>query len=457
MRSKSYEVVICGAGIAGISAAYFLSVRYGVRKILLIDERDPLSLTSDKSTECYRNWWPGPGEAMVALMNRSIDLMESLAEESNNIFHLNRRGYLYVTGDPTQIALMQRSAQEISALGAGPLRIHDRAAAIENYQPSPPEGYRDAPNGADLISNARLLHTHFPYLSERAVGALHVRRAGWFSAQQLGAYLLEQARAHGIELRRARLTGMEIRKNRVRAVILNGNEPIKTERFVNAAGPFAKQVGRMMAIELPIYTELHLKTAFRDYLGIVPRHAPLLIWKDPQFLSWTQEERLFLSKDPETSWLLEQMPAGVHTRPEGTGDSQIILLLWEYHTKRIEPLFPPPLDPQYPELALRGLATMLPGLERYLQRMPKPSLDGGYYTRTLENRPLIGPLPVKGAYINSAYSGFGLMAACAGGELLAAHLTGSSLPPYASAFVLERYSDPNYQQQLSRWSETGQL
>ena len=34
----------------------------------------PLSLTSDKSTECYRNWWPGPGDAMVRLMNRSIDL-----------------------------------------------------------------------------------------------------------------------------------------------------------------------------------------------------------------------------------------------------------------------------------------------------------------------------------------------------------------------------------------------
>src|SRR5256886_11256899 len=39
--------------------------------------RSPLSLTSDKSTECYRNWWPGPGDDMVALMNRSIDLLRS--------------------------------------------------------------------------------------------------------------------------------------------------------------------------------------------------------------------------------------------------------------------------------------------------------------------------------------------------------------------------------------------
>jgi hypothetical protein len=27
---------------------------------VIVGERPPLSRTSDKSTECYRNWWPGP-------------------------------------------------------------------------------------------------------------------------------------------------------------------------------------------------------------------------------------------------------------------------------------------------------------------------------------------------------------------------------------------------------------
>ena len=69
------DIIICGAGIAGISAAYYLAVRRGIRDVLLIDERPPLSLTSDKSTECYRNWWPGPDGAMVEVMNHSIDLL----------------------------------------------------------------------------------------------------------------------------------------------------------------------------------------------------------------------------------------------------------------------------------------------------------------------------------------------------------------------------------------------
>jgi len=36
------NVVICGAGIAGISAAYHLAVRHGLQNVVLVDERAPL-------------------------------------------------------------------------------------------------------------------------------------------------------------------------------------------------------------------------------------------------------------------------------------------------------------------------------------------------------------------------------------------------------------------------------
>ena len=79
MTPKSADVIICGAGICGISAAYHLAIKQGVERVILVDERDPMSFTSDKSTECYRNWWPGPGDTMVRFMNHSIDLLEELA------------------------------------------------------------------------------------------------------------------------------------------------------------------------------------------------------------------------------------------------------------------------------------------------------------------------------------------------------------------------------------------
>ena len=48
MIAKTAEVVVCGAGIAGVAAAYHLAVRRGITGVVLVDERPPLTLTSDK-------------------------------------------------------------------------------------------------------------------------------------------------------------------------------------------------------------------------------------------------------------------------------------------------------------------------------------------------------------------------------------------------------------------------
>jgi glycine/D-amino acid oxidase-like deaminating enzyme len=446
------DIVICGAGITGVSAAYFLA-KAGVNDILLIDERPPLSFTSDRSTECYRNWWPDP--AMLALMNRSIDLMEELADDSGNVFHLNRRGYLYVTADENQIPPMKERSERISKLGAGQLRIHTPEAST--YQPAPLEGFHGQPNGADLLLGSPLIQKHFPYLTENAVAALHVRRAGWLSAQQLGMYLLERARSLGIRFESARVTAVDVEKERVKGVRLSTGERIDSPLFINAAGPFLKEVGKMLGADLPVHTELHLKAAIRDTLVVVGRDSPLLIWNDPQTLPWTEDERRFLAEEPETAWLTKPFPSGVHTRPEGTGESQTILMLWEYQEKVTEPTWPPQLDEQYPEIALRGLAAMLPGMKGYFDRLPRPQLDGGYYTKTRENRPLVGSLPVEGTFVTGAVSGYGIMSACAVGELLACHVTGAELPEHSSAFVLSRYEDPKYLKELETWADSGQL
>jgi len=448
------NVVICGAGIAGVSAAYHLAVRHGLQNVVLVDERPPLTLTSDKSTECYRNWWPGPGDTMVSLMNRSIDLMEDLARESGNAFNLNRRGYLYATADPTRIPSLRRAAEESTALGAGPGRCHPGDAP---YRPAPPQGFAEPSSGADLIVDPALIRRHFPYLSTRTVAVLHARRCGWLSAQQLGMYLLERARERGVTFVSARLEGVDVERGRVRAVRLQGGDRIATDCFVNGAGPFLREVGAMLGVDLPVFSELHAMVTFRDERGVVPRHAPMLIWADPQVLAWPEEERALLAQSDETKRLLQELPSGAHLRPEGGPDNNVLLMLWAYHTPQVEPVWPPRFDPYYFEIVLRGLTTMLPGLEAYLDRAPRPAIDAGYYTKTRENRPLIGPLPVEGAYVIGALSGFGVMAACAAGELLAAHLTGGTLPHYAPAFLLGRYRDPAYQRLLDTWDETGQL
>lgn len=446
------RVIICGAGISGVSAAYFLA-KAGVDDILLVDERPPLTLTSDRSTECYRNWWPDP--ALLALMNRSIELLEGLAEASNNCFHLNRRGYLYVTGSEQGRDSMAKAAARVSEIGGGPLRVHDGSGV--GYVPHYADGFHDQVDGADLILSREHIAARFPYLSPDSLAVLHVRKAGWLSAQQLGMYLLEQARLAGVKLVKSRIEAVETATGRVAAVRLDSGARIECNVFVDAAGPYLRRVGQLLGADLPIETELHLKATFNDAKGVVPRDAPLLIWDDPQLLQWQLDESDLLRADPDTRWLTGMLPSGAHTRPEGPRESHTILMLWDYRTRLMEPILPVPLDEQYPEIALRGLSTMLPGLRAYIGRAGRPAVDGGYYVKTPENRLLACALPLEGAYVLGAVSGYGIMAACGAGELLAAHVTHAPLPSYAAALSLERYKDPTYLQTLPALDRSGQL
>jgi sarcosine oxidase, subunit beta len=453
------DVIICGAGIAGVSTAYQLAVWYGLRNIVIVDPLPPLTMTSDKSTECYRNWWPGPDNAMVCLMNRSIDIMEELHREAPGRLPMHRYGYLFATADPTCVETMIANAQEISRLGAGPLRIYRNAPTDPEYIPVTGHDLAKAPDGADLFLDQALIRKHFPYLMERTVAVLHARRCGWFAAQQFGMYMYEQAIAHGVQHIKGRVEAVDVAENRVKAVCvrINGElQEIKTEKFVIAAGPLQKEVSQMLGVELPVVCEVHLKVMFNDPKRVVPRNMGLLIWNDSVTLPWSDEEREALAESEETRWLLNEFPSGLHGRPEGAGD--MFLLQWAYHAlEAAEPRFPVPLDSHLPEIALRGMANVLPGLAAYFNQIPKPSVDGGYYARTPENRPLIGPLPVDGSYILGGLGGFGMMASCGASDLLAKHITGAPLPAYAPAFVLSRYEDSRYQEMLRQWGGSGQL
>src|SRR2546430_9540029 len=117
MGNAAAKIVVCGAGIAGIAAAYQLAVVHGAENVTLVEREHPLSLTSDKSTEAYRNWWPGPDRAMTAFMNRSIDLIEEIARATDNRINLNRRGYLFATADPTRVSVLEAMAMTAETHG----------------------------------------------------------------------------------------------------------------------------------------------------------------------------------------------------------------------------------------------------------------------------------------------------------------------------------------------------
>ena len=389
------EVVIAGAGMAGVAAAYQLAVREGVSRIVLVDPLAPLSLTSSKGTEAYRNYWPGPDDTMARFMDRSIDLLDALDGESEHAFELNRRGYVFLTANPAEAAR---------------LRTHESHSTA-------------------FLEDARAVRARYPFISDRVVAMLHVRRAGFMNARKLGSWLLARACASGVELVRDNLTELIVENGRVTGVRLESGSRIDTDAFVLAAGPLLPKWTAHLELDVPIFNELHSKISFEDEAGIIPRDAPLMIWNDAVDLG-----------------ALGVFPAGVHFRPRG---ERSILGIWTYDTRIEEPVFPPVFADDYREIVIRGLAAMVPGLAVYAGRSREAIADGGYYCKAPDNRPLIGPTPIDGAYVLGALSGFGVMASQAGAELLALHLLERPLPDYAAAFHPGRFDDPAYQQVLA--------
>ena len=448
------EVVVCGAGMAGGAAAYHLAVRHRLRNVVIVDEREPLTLTSDKGTQGYRNWFDGPDDTMARFVGRSVGIVEELAEESGNAFRLSRTGYAFVTAETSMRDRIRAQAERLETFGAGAVREHPGPVP---YQPNSGDDWRGIPDGADLLFDPALVHEHFGFVNEAAIAVSHVRRAGWMDAVRLGRWLLDEACRHGARIVRDQVIGVDTTGGVVRSVRLASGGELAAGRLAIAAGPRLPNVLEMLGVDLPVFLELHAKMRFDDRLGVVPRSSPFTIWADPVGeLGWSAAERARFAADPQSRWLLEPFPGGLHVRP--VGDGRDVFLIWTFESAPHEFVWPPSFDPHLGDVLLRGFAILAPRAAAYLGEGRRGVVDGGYYAKTPENRPIVGPLPIEGVYVTGALSGYGIMASHAAGELLATHITGGSLPSYADALSPARYADADYRRRLEHWdAKAGQL
>ena len=262
-------------------------------------------------------------------------------------------------------------------------------------------------------------------------------------------YMLERARDKGVRLIEGRVERVETTGGRVTGVGVSGRDgtrTIGTPRFVNAAGPFLKDVGRLLGVELPVFCERHAKVAFHDTLGVVPRHAPMMIWTDPVRLPWSDDERA-------------ELGAGRGAPASAGGDARRRARAARGRGRQ-------PDHARRLDLRRRADGAALPDRVRSgprRDRAPRPDaaaaraspptchacpkcfVDGGYYTKTQENRFLSCPLPIEGAYVLGGLSGYGMMSSNGAADLLADYIAERPLPHYAPAFHLDRYQDPAYQ------------
>jgi glycine/D-amino acid oxidase-like deaminating enzyme len=383
-----------------------------------------MSYTSAQSGDNYRNWWPHP--VMSAFTNDSIDELDRLARDTDNVFHMTRGGYVLAT------------------------RRDEITGFIDALQDD---------TDVDILAG-EAVRASFPYLAEDIRNVLHIRRGGSIDGQQLGTWMLEQFRSAGG--RRVQGAVSAIDRSTTFRLSVDGADDIEAGMIVNAAGPFAHKVAAMLGETLPVTNLFQQKVAFEDVRGAITRNMPFSIDLDEKRLKWTDDERELLADDPDTRWLTETLPGGTHCRPEGGAHGKWVKLGWAYNEQTSEPqedLANEPLsDPQFPEIVMRGAAQFVPALRPYVDEPPtRYSHYGGYYTMTEENWPLIGPMVTPGAFMIAALSGFGSMAACAAGKLCAAWVAGGELPDYAQLLSAARYGNDELMRELRSATSKGIL
>ncbi len=454
MTQSKYEIAIIGAGVAGVASAYYLSQHYKKTDLVIIDPLAPMSFTSAQSGENYRDWWPH--QTMRDFINHSIDLMEQIADEAEDVFNMTRRGYVLATRNRDIDNLLEQL--NLNNPDGTTIRFH-QGSWSQSYQAPVSADWRAAPTGVDILANQDIIKQTFPSYCGDIQNIFHIRRAGDISSQQLGQYMLTKARASRVRLIPAKVENIDLNNEFEIALNHKGTKQIiKAEQLINAAGPFINDISQMLGLSLPIYNVLQQKIAFEDRDKVIPRDMPFSIDIDEAELDWSVDERDLLVQDEELSWLAKPIAGNIHCRPDGGDHGSWLKLGWAFNQQESESKWEPELNDQYPEIVLRGAARLNPGLKKYYGGFPRAFHHyGGYYPMTVENWPLIGPTDLQGFYIVGALSGFGSMAACAAGELGAQWVTESSLPNYANDLSLGRYQNEALMDELKEMNSRGIL
>jgi sarcosine oxidase subunit beta len=377
---KTAELVIVGGGVVGAATA-FHAVRAGFRP-LLIERRPRLcTLTTPVSTGAFRLQFDNREE--LELVRQSVDLfLDFAATTGQDEYALNVRqqGYLFVTTHPTGEVRQRRIVSALHGWGQTDVELMDGDEA----------------------------RRRFPYIGDEIVQARFRAGDGFLDPKALTMGL---AKGAGCEVvTDCTVTGFDIGDGRLDAIETDQGR-ISTETAVIAAGPLSGLVAGRAGIDLPIETVLRHKLILPE-VPEVPAWAPMTIDED----------------------------TGAHWRPALQG---AYLLFTDPGTPPSPPTENVVPDPAFPFRLLDprsfiSVARIVPFWQRVWDRGAVNWLvQVGQYTMTPDHRPLIGPTSVDGLYVNTGYSGHGIMAGPAGSRLLIDVIVGR-VPLEQNPFRLDR-------------------
>jgi glycine/D-amino acid oxidase-like deaminating enzyme len=371
------DVVIIGGGVMGTSIGFQLARRRAGRLVLL-EKGTVCSGTSAKSSAIVRTHYTTEPTARMALLARGI--FERWADEVGGDAGFVRTGMLVVAPaaarDRVERTLRMNQALGIEASLVGPDDVRRLAPLVR------------VPEGAVVVWEPRS-----GYASPHDVAAGFARRF-----VELGGDLRQSTPA----------TGIDVQGGRVRAVRTPHGE-VATAHVVVAAGPWARPVGRLAGVELPV-------TASRESI----------VTLRPSF-SWSPTH-------PVTGDLVHE----VYCRPETGG-----LVLVGNTRDTLEPGDPDAYEDRPPAGDVTALVTRLAHL---LPEAATSAITGGWsgmYEVSPDWNPIMGTAAaVAGLHYAVGFSGHGFKLSPVVGLLMAEQvLLGRARTLDIAPYRLERFAE----------------
>lgn len=217
------SLAVIGAGVAGLSTA-LRAAELGC-EVTVLERGHPASGSSGLSAGIYNINSTEPLQVEVRVQTRQ--LLDKFERE--NDLPLARIGYLRLAKSEAHVKLFEEVIALQRELGVEPSQIIDPARARE------------------LVPHLR---------TDDLLAAIHNPRDGHMDGPLLCGVLAERAEAEGTTvLHRTRVSGYERAHGRHR--LLTEAEPVEADVVVNAAGPWAMEVGELLGHPFPLVNQLH--------------------------------------------------------------------------------------------------------------------------------------------------------------------------------------------------------
>lgn len=228
--SRGGRVVVIGGGVVGASIAFHLS-ELGHDSVVVLDKGLLGEGATAHATGGIRQQFTSPINAR--LVHRSVSMFEDFEERTGEPFEFRRHGYLFLLGEQGDVAAFTRAVAMQNALG-----IPSRMVTPDEIKEIMPAARTD-----DLLAGS--------YCATDGSASPHDAVAGYAAA----------ARRLGAEFRqRTEVTGVRRTGSGAVAGVRTPDGFIEAEVVIIAAGPQARDVGRLAGAELPVAP--HRRQAF---------------------------------------------------------------------------------------------------------------------------------------------------------------------------------------------------